>query len=143
MSFNKKFLRIYPVDGVTVIHLGEMEIWDGADMSLLRETLTTLVDRDKVRAVGVDMTYVKYIPGGFFGMLFDWHELGVRIQLFTPQPNVRRMLWFDRFFEPLSDATFELRPDRADEFPLGFAEEEEGMLPGSVMNVLLAGSGRN
>ena len=31
MSLNKKFLRIYPVNGVTVLHLGEMEIWDGAD----------------------------------------------------------------------------------------------------------------
>ncbi|MCY2963827.1 MAG: hypothetical protein NT069_09310 [Planctomycetota bacterium] len=137
MSFNKKFLRIYPVDGVTVLHLGEMEIWDGADMALLRETLTQLIKHEKRRSIGVDMTYVKYIPSGFFGMLFDWHEQGTTIRLYTPQPNVRRMLWFDRFFEPLSDTDYELRPARANEFPLGFAEEEAGMMPGSMMNLLL------
>ena len=129
MSVNKKFLRIYPVAGVTVLHLGEMEIWDGADMALLRESLTRLVKREKRRAIGVDMTFVKYIPSGFFGMLFDWHESGVKVRLYTPQPNVKRMLWFDRFFEPLSETEFELRPARANDYPLGFAEEETGMLP--------------
>ena len=78
------------------------------------------------------MTFVKYIPSGFFGMLFDWHETGVKIRLYTPQPNVRRMLWFDRFFEPINDLTFELRPARANDFPLGFAEEEAGMMPGTM-----------
>jgi anti-anti-sigma regulatory factor len=143
MSFNKKFLKIYPVDRVTVLHLGEMEIWDGADMALLRETLTHLIEKDRRRAIGIDMTYVKYIPGGFFGMLFDWHEKGVSIHLYTPQPNVRRMLWFDRFFEPRSEFEYELRPERADEFPLGFAEEEAGMMPGNVMNLLLSSVGEN
>ena len=56
MSFNKKFLKIYPVDRVTVLHLGEMEIWDGADMALLRETLTNLVENGRRRAIGIDMT---------------------------------------------------------------------------------------
>ena len=53
MSFNKKFLRIYPVDQVTVLHLGEMEILDGADMALLRETLTNLSRRRNVAPSGL------------------------------------------------------------------------------------------
>ena len=57
------------------------------------------------------MSHVKYIPSGFFGMLFDWYEQGVRIRLFSPQPNVARMLWFNRFFETVSEGCHELRAD--------------------------------
>jgi hypothetical protein len=38
------------------------------------------------------------VASGFFGMLFDWHELGVAIRLYTPQPRVANMLWFRQFF---------------------------------------------
>lgn len=108
---SKKNLRIYPQGGVTVLDLGDMEIWDGADLALLRDSLTRLIVGEKCRAVGVNMAYVKYIPSGFFGMLFDWYEEGVRIRLFSPQPNVERMLWFSRFFEPVSEGCHELRGD--------------------------------
>lgn len=58
------------------------------------------------------MTYVKYIPSGFFGMLFDWHDQGtMRIRLFSPQPNVQRMLWFRQFFQKQDDVCFELKPN--------------------------------
>ena len=63
--------------------------------------------------VGVDMQYVKYIPSGFFGMLFDWWDQGVRIFLFNPQPNVQRMLWFSRFFQPTGNGCYELCPENA------------------------------
>lgn len=108
---SKKNLRIYPQGGVTVLDLGDMEIWDGADLALLRDTLTRLIVGEKCRAVGVNMSYVKYIPSGFFGMLFDWYEEGVRIRLFSPQPNVERMLWFSRFFEMVSEGCHELRAE--------------------------------
>lgn len=89
-------------NGSHVIHLGDMEIWDGADLALLRETLAHLYHKMRSRHFGVDMSYVKYVPSGFFGMLFDWHERGVQIQLFAPQPHVAGMLWFRRFFQPVS-----------------------------------------
>jgi len=108
---NKKRLRLVPLNGFTFIDLGEMEIWDGADLALLRDSLTQLIRTEKHRAVGVDMNYVKYIPSGFFGMLFDYFEEGVRIQLRSPQPNVQRMLWFSKFFQPVCETCFELRPD--------------------------------
>ncbi|MFN0055351.1 MAG: STAS domain-containing protein [Planctomycetales bacterium] len=118
---NKKLLQITPDQQVSVLHLGDMEIWDGADMSLLRETLLRLIKVEKRRAIGIDMTYVKYIPSGFFGMLFDWYETGVQIRLYAPQPNVRKMLWFTRFFEPLSEGCHMLKPQpEIDEFPLEF-----------------------
>src|SRR5579872_6989877 len=71
---SKKFLRLAPRERFTVLNLGDMEIWDGADMALLRESLTRLIKAEKHRAIGVDMSHVKYIPSGFFGMLFDWYE---------------------------------------------------------------------
>lgn len=107
---SKKPLRLVSRDGFTVLELGSAEIWDGADMALLRESLTRLIKAEKHIAIGIDMTFVKYIPSGFFGMLFDWFETGVQIRLYTPQPNVRNMLWFNQFFEAIGHESFELAP---------------------------------
>ena len=120
--------HILSLNGVSLLHIGEMEIWDGADLSLLRDTLTRMIDRDRLRKVGVDMSFVKYIPSGFFGMLCDWREEGIRIFLLNPQPNVQAMLWFTRFFRSDDDLLFELHldlhtglqepEDEADDLPL-------------------------
>lgn len=96
-------------DGTTaVVGLDHIEIWDGADLALLREVLTELIEDDGFRSVGVDLASVKYIPSGFFGMLFEWYESGVEIQLHSPQPNVEQMLWFRMFFSLCPDGHFEL-----------------------------------
>ena len=79
-SRKKQRMKINEVDGVAVMDLGAIEIWDGADLALLRETLYRLVDGEKRRAVGVNMTFVKYVPSGFFGMLVVT-PLGYLIQL--------------------------------------------------------------
>lgn len=87
------------MDGQTaVVQLDDMEIWDGADLALLRDVLNRLIQQDGFRSLGVDLTTVKYIPSGFFGMLFEWYESGLEIALFRPQANVRQMLWFRMFF---------------------------------------------
>jgi hypothetical protein len=111
MAASKKLFQSFKVDGFTFVELGDIEIWDGADLALLREALFRLVVQEKRRKVGVDMRYVKYIPSGFFGMLFDWREMGVRVQLFSPQENVRQMLWFHRFFVHSREDRFELVPN--------------------------------
>ena len=112
MAATKKSLPISDRHGFSVLELGDMEIWDGADLSLLRECLVRLIQGRKARRVGVDMAHVKYVPSGFFGMLFDWHDAGIAIRLYSPQENVERMLWFNRFFEPLGDGAFQLCPSR-------------------------------
>lgn len=99
-------LHFHDWNGAKVIDLGDMEIWDGADLALLRETLTKLIDKERVHSVGVNMAYVKYIPSGFFGLLFDWREKGIRVQLFNPQAHVQRMLWFQQFMEPIGKSAF-------------------------------------
>lgn len=99
-------------DGTHLLHLGEMEIWDGADLALLREGLALLIEKDGCRDIAVDMRYVKYIPSGFFGMLFDWQERrGVAFALTPPQPNVQRMLWFRQFFRLNNAGWYELNPE--------------------------------
>ncbi len=107
-SRKKQRMKINEVEGVAVMDLGAIEIWDGADLALLRETLYRLVDVEKHRAIGVNMTYVKYVPSGFFGMLYDCHERGIDIFLYTPQPNVANMLWFRQFFTHTQDGCHRL-----------------------------------
>jgi hypothetical protein len=96
-------------DGATaVVALDHIEIWDGADLALLREVLSELISQDGFRSIGVDLASVKYIPSGFFGMLFEWYDSGVDIQLHSPQPNVEQMLWFRMFFSPRPEGHFQL-----------------------------------
>ena len=101
-------MTIHNWNGVTVLDLGEMDIWDGADLSLLRDTLTEMIQVDAHQTVGVNLKWVKYIPSGFFGMLTDWHDKGVSIHVYEPQENVARMLWFRVFFEDLGDGCYRL-----------------------------------
>ena len=98
MGSKRKRMTISDRDGVAVLDLGHIEIWDGADLALLRETLMRTVETGRHQSVGIEMRHVKYVPSGFFGMLFDWHEKGVAIHLYSPQSNVASMLWFRKFF---------------------------------------------
>jgi len=100
-------IQILP-DGSHIIRLGDMEIWDGADLALLRETLVHVFHNLHSRHFGVDMSYVKYVPSGFFGMLFDWHDMHVCINLYSPQPQIKNMLWFTKFFHPVADGVYQL-----------------------------------
>ena len=95
-------------DGFHAVVMGEMEIWDGADLALLRETLARLVESEKRKAIGVDLTFVKYIPSGFFGMLYDYTDRGVSVRLYSPQAHIANMLWFREFFEPVDGEAFSL-----------------------------------
>ena len=99
---------VYDRGGVTVVDLGPMEIWDGADLSLLRDTLTELCSDKGCCSLGIDMTYVKYVPSGFFGMLGDWERKGVSIRLYSPQPRIQNMIWFQQFLDEESDQCYRL-----------------------------------
>jgi hypothetical protein len=107
----------------TVIDIGDMEIWDGADLSLIRDTLTRLISKEGRRSIAIRMRTVKYVPSGFFGMLYDWWDQGISVRLISPQPRVTRMLWFQRFFELESDDCYVLREDLHS--AADFAERDE------------------
>lgn len=101
-------LKLTRERGAVLINIGDMEIWDGADLSLVRDTLATLI-REKGRVVvGVDMQHVQYVPSGFFGMLFDWFDAGVEIRLVRPRERVRNMLWFRKFFQLVDSGVYRL-----------------------------------
>ena len=91
-------ITIHRLSNLTILEMDPIEIWDGADLSLVRDMLVHVIEKEDAKAVAVDMSYVKYIPSGFFGMLYDWFEKGIRISLIKPQENVTQMLWFKCFF---------------------------------------------
>lgn len=129
MTPQRRFKRmvIDILDDGLLLHMGSMEIWDGADLALLREALATLIEREGCRSIIVDMQFVKYIPSGFFGMLFDWHEKrDVAFTLTPPQPNVQRMLWFQQFFRLTDNGWYELYAEGRDMHtsPAGYVAEE-------------------
>ncbi len=99
-----------------VVNMGTMEIWDGEELSLIREAFRRLMEEEECLSMGVDMRYVKYVPSGFFGTLCDWHDKGVCVRVFGPLPNVKQMLWFTTFFQSIGDNVHELRPSNVNEF---------------------------
>jgi hypothetical protein len=111
MASRKDRMKIRQENGNTILDLGPVEIWDGADLALLRDTFTRQADRQRCRSLGVDMSSVKYVPSGFFGMLFDWHERGVAIRLYTPTARVANMLWFRQFFEHETNGSYLLQSE--------------------------------
>ncbi len=112
MSLRKKHrLTVRTEENLAIVALDDMEIWDGADLALLRETLTNLIEIEGYRAIGVDLSAVKYIPSGFFGMLFEWYEQGMKVQLYSPQSNVVQMLWFRMFFVLTEEGVYQLNDD--------------------------------
>ncbi|MEM7812682.1 MAG: STAS domain-containing protein [Planctomycetota bacterium] len=116
-------------NGITVLDLGEMDIWDGADLALIRDTLIRLITRENKRKIAVDMTHVKYVPSGFFGMLYDWTERGVSIFLYRPQPRIKVMLWFQHFVAEVDgDGVYKIMTEHqmplAPEGEPGFREPE-------------------
>jgi len=112
---NTHGLRLTKVRGITIVDIGNMEIWDGADLSLVRDTLQVLISRRRRRAIGVNMRHVKHVPGGYFGMLYDWFELGVKVFIVRPQERVQNMLWFRRFFVQVRPGLWRLK----DLYPTG------------------------
>lgn len=115
MATKRKRVNVYTEDDITVMDLGSMDIWDGADLALVRDTLIALVAHEGQQRIGIDMTHVKCIPSGYFGMLFDWKERGVEIFLVDPQPSVRRMLWFRQFAQPITNSIFRLTEEIQEE----------------------------
>jgi anti-anti-sigma regulatory factor len=101
-------IEIYRQKNTVVLNMGDIEIWDGADLSLLRDALVHVISKKNAKSVTIDMTFVKYVPSGFFGMLYDWFEKGIEICLIDPQSHVQNMLWFKRFFINDKTSNFKL-----------------------------------
>ncbi len=135
MALQQRFKRmlIDVQDDLLLLHVGEMDIWDGADLALLREGLFKLIEKENCRSIAIDMRFVKYIPSGFFGMLFDWQEKrGVQFALTPPQPNVQRMLWFQRFFHLNSAGLYELQTEPVTAMVPATVESTDYLMPATL-----------
>jgi hypothetical protein len=121
---NTHGMHVSSVRGISVVDIGDMEIWDGADLSLVRDTLNVLISRRHRRQVGIDMRHVKYIPSGFFGMLYDWFESGVNVFLVEPCERVGNMLWFQRFFTEVRPGLWRLEDLHETGIDAGLTDDE-------------------
>lgn len=82
--------------GMNCIRLGMAEIWDGADLALLREVLFDA--RLKLgKVIGVDMSKVRSIPSGTFGLFHSVIDLGKSIILLAPTQEIRNLTGFGHF----------------------------------------------
>ncbi|HEX6987124.1 MAG TPA: hypothetical protein VF170_17225, partial [Planctomycetaceae bacterium] len=88
-------------EGIPVVSLGKANIWDFGDLVRLREVASGLLAQGR-RTIGIDLSHVGCLPSGFMNMLCEWQERGFEVYLFDPRPNVREMLWFRHFTEPVS-----------------------------------------
>ena len=46
-------------DKAVILDIGQMEIWDGADLSLIRDTLISMIRGDGQQSIGINMQFVK------------------------------------------------------------------------------------
>jgi hypothetical protein len=83
-------------------------IWRGKQLSLLRDTLVQVLDRQMRRSVGVDLKGVHELPSGFVGTLCDCHDRGVDVRIYSPEPRIRDMFWFQNFFTAETTDCFRL-----------------------------------
>jgi len=120
----RKRLTITLEDGVTLISLGNMEIWDGADLALIRDTFIEQVQQFDRHALAVDMRTVKYIPSGYFGMLSEWKDRGLSILVKGVQENVANMLWFQQFFVESVPGLYHLQEEPQFEMNTVFADPD-------------------
>lgn len=93
---------LHTIDGAEVITLAPKNIWDGADLCMVRDALTPFVVAR--RPVGIDLSGVLHLPSGLFGLLADWLDRGCEVRLLGPTERVRAMLWFREFVVPDGDA---------------------------------------
>ncbi len=80
--------------------LGEAEIWGLSQLVQLREEVARRVRESGAKSITLDMSCVKSLPSGFFGMLHDMQDRGIRVRLYSAREPVRQMEWFKRFFQP-------------------------------------------
>jgi len=101
-------IRVEQVAGLSVIRFRPVARWGGHELSLLNTTLAKL-RRQRRRCVAIDMGGVRHLRSGYFGLLFDTRQHGVRIELLNPEPCVQGMLWFQEFAEEVATGRYALR----------------------------------
>ena len=82
---------------VDLLTLNDAEIWTGADLCRLRDTIHRRI-RSGQTSICLDLSHVKRLPAGFFGMPCCLQDQGIDVTLFETQSCIRDLIWFRRFF---------------------------------------------
>lgn len=114
----KRQITVCVRDGVSVIQLGEANVWDYGDLVRLRETASALISEGR-RRIGIDLSNVGCLPSGFMNMLCEWQERGLKVYVFEPRDNVRDMLWFQTFTKRVSATRYRISCIDEKQFPAG------------------------
>ncbi len=87
---SEHLMQITPKQVGKKIAASTLESWDGADQAQLRERLSKL----KSAVVYIDMTHVRKLHPGTFGIFCEHAEAGKRVVLVNPRPEMRITAWF-------------------------------------------------
>ena len=101
---------------LAVISVGPANVWDMGDLGSLRSAANRLVAEGRTK-LGVDLSHVGVLPGGFMHMLCEWREQGSEVYLVEPRPNVRAMFWFRKYALPAGDGLWRMDCSPPDELP--------------------------
>ncbi len=80
-----------------LLTLNEAELWTASDLSQLRDAIHQRLNTGE-ESVCIDLSRVRHLPSGFFGLLCTFRDQGVNVSLFETQRSIHDLIWFKRFF---------------------------------------------
>lgn len=93
----RRRLTISQKDGEFLLRLDNIQALDHSDVCLLKEWMSR---QDNGTKVSLNLHKVEYLPSGFFGMLHDISDTGVRITLLNVTDAIKKQIWFKQFIQP-------------------------------------------
>lgn len=104
---NSRQKQVDSCESTHILRPDDSEMWTLAHIKQLREMIVSKCS--PASDVQVDMSRVRHVSGGLFGMLCDLHDDGYKIRLREPQASIRNLIWFQRFFEHDSGDVYRFR----------------------------------
>lgn len=90
------------------------DIWDGSDCARLHQLLEEF--HAGAKKVIVNMSNVKSLPRGTFGLLADYAERQTPLYLTTPTAEVAELIWFQHFTTPHFAGLFQMHAQPVRDF---------------------------
>lgn len=105
-----------------LLSLDQTEIWGGPQLIRIRDEMKQRLQHPGTRSVTIDISSVKHLPSGFFGLLHDLRDHGLDVKLLGVQDPIAAMEWFRRFFEACPEAEPNYRLHRFRKDPIYIVE---------------------
>ena len=81
-----------------LLTLNESQIWTATDLYQLREAVHQRLTTGE-ESVCIDLSRVRHLPSGFFGLLCSFHDQGINVSLYETRQSICDLIWFQRFFQ--------------------------------------------